>query len=104
MVNSNNRDIVLHYDEITEEVVFYSIDSKVLNEILSKESSGARTDVKWFRDQEPEDAEKALGSMVFSLIDNFSTRKIGIRDYKELSDSLHSKYVAELEEEAANND
>ncbi len=53
-----------------------------------------------FKRNHPDEAESSLGSMVFSLIDTFSEKKIGIRDYEALNQEACRAYVKELEIEA----
>jgi len=98
------RDILLHFDEEKEEIVFYTVDSEILTEIRNQEFDGARSDIKWFQEQSADEAEKALGSMAFSLMDSFSKKKLGIRDYEALSKKAHREYVAEIEEQAKTKD
>ena len=57
-----------------------------------------RPEVSYFKELSPDEAEQALGRLVFSLVDLSSNTKIGIRDYESEADAAHSEYVAELEE------
>ena len=104
MSKFGKRDILLHFDEEAGEIIFYTVDSDSLAEIRRREFDGARSDIKWFQDQTADEAEKALGSMVFSVLDGFSHTKIGIRDYEALSEEAHRNYVVELEEMAKSKD
>jgi hypothetical protein len=101
MSKFGKRDILLHFDEDVGEIIFYTVDSESAAEIRKREFDGARSDVKRFQEQTADEAEKALGSMVFSLIESFSLKKIGIREYEALSQEAHQEYVAELEAQAA---
>ncbi len=104
MSKFGKRDVLLHFDEDSEEIIFYTVDSELLADIRSREFDGARSDIKWFQEQSADEAEKALGSMAFSLMESFSEKKIGIRDYEELSEKAHREYVAELEDRAKTKD
>ena len=104
MSKLGKRDILLHFDEDAGEIIFYTVDSDAVAEIRRREFDGARSDIKWFQDQSADEAEKAMGSMVFSVIDGFSHKKIGIRDYEVLSQEARQNYVVELEAKAKAND
>ena len=104
MSKFEKRDVLLHFDEEAGEIIFYTVDSESVAEIRQREFDGARSEVKWFQEQSADEAEKALGSMVFSLIENFSLQKIGIRDYEAIGQEAHREYVAELEAQAATRD
>ena len=100
MSRHGKRDILLHYDEENDEIIFYTVASARTSEIRKSEFDRARSDIVWFQAQSPDEAESSLGSMVFSLIDTFSEKKIGIRDYGALNQEAHRAYVKELEIEA----
>ena len=97
MSTREKRDVLLHFDEERGEIIFYTVDSKRIEGIRNQEFDGARSDIEWFQSKDPGEAEKALGSMVFSLIDTFSKKIIGIRDYKTINEAAHQEYVADLE-------
>lgn len=101
MLEANKRDILIHYDESTDEIIFYTVDSDKVDDIRNREFGGARTETAWFSEKEPDEAEQKLGGMVFSLLDTFSNKKIGIRDYQRLQDLAHDKYVESLELESS---
>ncbi len=101
MSKFGKRDILLHFDEEMGEIIFYTVDAERVAEIRQREFDGARSDINWFQEQTADEAEKALGAMVFSLIESFSLKKIGIRDYEALNQEAHQQYVAELEAQAA---
>jgi len=103
MSTNNKRDVLIHFDEDGEEIIFYTVDSVSIEKIRKREFDGARSGIKWFKDKDPDEAENYLGSMIFSLIDTFSDKKIMIRDYKALIDISHQEYIADLERESENN-
>ncbi|MCF2948286.1 hypothetical protein L0668_09230 [Paraglaciecola aquimarina] len=103
MSANEKRDVLIHFDEDGEEIIFYTVDSASTETIRKSEFDGARTEIEWFQDKIPDEAEKDLGSMIFSLIDAFSAKKVMIRDYKALSDTAHQEYIADLERESENN-
>jgi hypothetical protein len=94
----DKRDLVIHYDEERGEVIFHSVPSSDTKELRSKSFDGVRPEVSYFKELSPDEAEQALGRLVFSLVDLNSNTKIGIRDYKSEADAAHSEYVADLEE------
>lgn len=104
MANFEKRDLLLHFDEETGEIIFYTVDSEAVAEIRTREFDGARSDIKELQDQTADEAEKALGSTIFSLFDAFSNKKIGIRDYETLNKDAHLEYVAELENRVESKD
>ena len=104
MSKFGKRDILLHFDEEAGEIIVYTVDSEAVADIRRREFDGARSDIKWFQEQTPDEAEKALGSMVFSVIDGFSHQKIGIRNYEALGEEAHRQYIATLEEQAKSHD
>jgi len=91
------RDLVIHYDEDGGEIIFYSVRSSETKELRTKSFDGVRPEVSYFKELSPDEAERALGRLVFSLVDLNSKTKIGIRDYKSEADAAHSQYVSELE-------
>ncbi len=100
---TDKRDILLHFDEDREEIIYFTVDSKSIESVRNREFDGAKSDIKWFQDKDPDEAEKALGSMVFSLIDAFSMKKIAIRDYQSLNEASHQEYLSELEAQSNSN-
>ena len=92
------RDLIIHYDEERGEIVFHSVPSSETKELRSNSFDGVRPEVSYFKELSPDEAEQALGRLVFSLVDLNSSSKIGIRDYKSEADAAHSEYVADLEE------
>lgn len=94
------RDLLIHYDEQRGELVFHSVPTSGTIELRAKSFDGVRPDVSYFKELAPDEAEQALGRLVFSLIDLNSSKKIGVRDYKAEADAAHVEYVADLEEQA----
>lgn len=98
------RDLVIHYDEERGEIIFHSVLSSETKELRSKSFDGVRPEVSYFKELSPDEAEQALGRLVFSLVDLNSKTKIGIRDHKSEADAAHSEYVADLEEKVKEGD
>jgi hypothetical protein len=98
------RDLIVHYDEESGKIIFHSVPSSETKDLRSKSFDGVRPEVSYFKDLSPDEAEQALGRLVFSLIDLNSKTKIGIRDYKSEADAAHTQYVAELEEQVKTGD
>lgn len=92
------QDLVIHYDEERGEIIFHSVPSSDTKELRSKSFNGVRPEVSYFKELSPDEAEQALGRLVFSLVDLNSNTKIGIRDYKSEADAANAEYVADLEE------
>jgi len=94
-------DVLVHFDEEKNDVVFYTVEQSKTAAIRSSEFDGVRVDVPHFKEIPPEEAERSLGYTVFSLLDTFSKKKIGVRDYEAVNKERHLKDVAEWEIEAA---
>lgn len=101
MSEREKRDLLIHFDEDKNEVVFYTISESKASAVRAGEFDGARVDIPHYKEMTPDDAERTLGSTVFSLIDTFSKRKTGIRDYETLNKERHQQDVAAWEMEAA---
>jgi hypothetical protein len=102
MSKHEKSDVLVHFDEDSEEFVFYSVRSRELEAIREKNFDGARLTVESFKSQAPDEAEKELGSIIFSLIDSFSNSQINIRDYKAINEKSKLEYISELEKDAHN--
>ena len=98
------RDLVIHYDEDGQKIIFYSTDISNTENIRAKEFGGVCPEVEFFKAQSPDIAEQKLGGMVFALLDLHSTRKIGIRNYAAEADEAINQWIQELEEEVKHND
>jgi hypothetical protein len=103
-VPSKKRDILVRFDEGSDEIIFYAIDENYTKDMRAREFDGARADTNWLKGQSADDAEKSIGGTIFSLIDVFSIKKINIRNYKELNDKARDEYVSELELKSAQGD
>ncbi len=101
MSEREKRDLLVHFDEETNELVFYTISESKAVAVRTGEFDGARVDIPYYKEMTPDEAERALGETVFSLIDAFSKRRTGIRDYETLNKERHQQDVVELETEAA---
>ena len=98
------HDLLIHYDEARGELIFHSIATEKTGELRANSFDGVRPEISFYQELPPDEAEQALGRLVFSLIDLNSTKKIGVRDYKAEADAAHVDYVAELEEQAKTGD
>ena len=97
MTKHGKRDLLIHYDEDRNEFIFYTVSVDDTKEIRSKEFDGARMDIPSFLEMTADEAEKTLGSAVFSVIETYSVRKTGIRPYEELARERHKQAIAEWE-------
>jgi hypothetical protein len=91
------RDLLLHYDEAEQKIIFYTVSAQEMLEVRAKEFAGAFTTIAELKKVEPQEAESKFGSMALSIIDHFSSIKTGIRDYTAISKAAHEKYVSEIE-------
>jgi len=100
----DKRDLLIHYDEDRREFVFYPVPTKDAADLRANSFDGVRSEVSYFKELAPDEAEQALGRLVFSLVDLSSLEKVGIREYEAEADGAHLDYVAELEEQATTGD
>jgi hypothetical protein len=103
-LKSNTKDLILHYDEENKKIVFYATDAINTADIRGSEFNGVSPEINYFQNISADEAEKQMGSLVFSMIDTFSTEKIGIRDYESIIIGFHEKYIDQLEKNALNED
>jgi hypothetical protein len=101
---SDKRDLLIHYDEENQKFIFYMLEAADTAALRAKAFDGVCPDVSAFKEKTPDDAEKAMGGMVFSALDHGSITRVNIRDYKAESEEAMREYVAELEVAAQNND
>ncbi|MBQ0943983.1 hypothetical protein KAK07_11615 [Ideonella sp. 4Y16] len=98
------NDLLIHYDEDKQKFIFYSVNSSDTASLRRDAFDGVCPEVEYFKSLPPDEAEKTLGGMAFSLLDLGAIKKVNIRDYPAESAIAHSEYVAELEEQARAND
>jgi len=98
------RDLLIHYDEDRQVLIFHSVKTADTSEIRANSFDGVQPPVDHYKSMAPDEAERALGSLAFSLIDLNSERKIGIRDYATEAKAAHEAYVRELEEQVKSGD
>jgi hypothetical protein len=103
-MTNEKRDLLVHYDEETQEVILYSVKTTETSSIRAKEFGGVRPEVEYFKSMPPEEAEMKLGGLVFSLLDLGSLKKIEIRPYEAEAEEAQTKFIEELEEQIKTND
>ncbi len=81
-MKDRKRDLVIHYDEENQKIVFYSTGIENTEAIRAKEFGGACPDVEFFKALPPVSAEQKIGGLLFALLDLHSNQKINIRDYE----------------------
>lgn len=96
MAETEKRDLLLHYDEQRQLIIFYTVSVEDTEAIRAKEFDGVRLEIASLKSVSPEEAEKGFGSMAFSCLDLFALKKISIRDYAVLSAEAHKEYVSEI--------
>ena len=100
---SKKRDLVIHYDEDSQKIIFYSTDIDNTEDIRANEFGGVCPETEFFKAQSPDIAEQKLGGMVFALLDLHSNVKVGIRDYAAEAEEAARIRVQELEQEVKSN-
>jgi hypothetical protein len=103
-MTKEKRDLLIHYDEESQKVIFYTVRTSETAGIRQHSFDGVCPDVEFLKSMPAEEAEMKLGGLVFSIIDLSSTRKIGIRPYEAEAEELHTRFVAELEEQVKSAD
>jgi hypothetical protein len=103
-MTSKKRDLVIHYDEDGQKIIFYSTDISNTENIRAKDFDGVCPEVEFFKTLPPEIAEQKLGGMVFALLDLHSKTKVGIRNYAAEAEEAQQLWIQELEEEVKLND
>jgi len=103
-MTGEKRDLVIHYDEDSQKIIFYSTDISNTESIRAKEFDGVCPEVEFFKTQPPDLAEQKLGGMVFALLDLHSKKKVGIRNYAVEAEEAINQLIQKLEEEARHND
>lgn len=98
------RDLLIHYDEDRGVVVFHSVPTAETSKIRSESFGGVQLPVDVCRSAPPDEAERDLGRVVFSMIDLGAQKKIGVRDYEAEADAAHVTYVQDLELRAKEGD
>ncbi|TXI90591.1 MAG: hypothetical protein E6Q34_08660 [Burkholderiaceae bacterium] len=89
------RDLLIHYDEGQQKFIFYLVDVSQTADLRARSFDGVCPDVSFFKEKEPDEAERILGSSVFAALDHGSIVKVGIRDYAAESEAA---MIAWLEE------
>ncbi|MBZ0105703.1 MAG: hypothetical protein K8H84_08740 [Sulfuricella denitrificans] len=101
---SDKRDLLIHFDEENQQFIFYMVDTNKTAALRAEAFDGVRPDVAFFKEKTPDEAEKTMGSMVFSGLDHGSVHRVNIRDYKAESEAAMKEHIAELEVASRNND
>ena len=98
------NDLLIHYDEDQQKFIFYSVNSSDTASLRRDAFDGVCPEVEFFKSLPPEEAERTLGGMAFSLLDLGAVKKVSIRDYPAESAVAHADYVLELEQRVKAND
>lgn len=101
---SKKRDILLHFDDVENEIVCYTVDSASFGRVREREFDGARISTGWLQEKPADEAERIIGELVFTLFDNYSSKKIGIRDYKEKIEIARLEHILQLEQHVSEGD
>jgi hypothetical protein len=101
---SVKHDLLIHYDEDRDVLIFHSVPTTSTLELRASSFDGVQSETSYFQSMQPDEAEKKLGNIVFSLTDHNSHKKIAIRDYAAEAEIAHKLYIQELEQEAKEGD
>lgn len=69
-MSTEQRSLVLHYDELRDEIVFFSIAASVA--LPLRDGDGFALPLSGFRSLEPGEAERRIGAAVFSFFDSLA--------------------------------
>jgi hypothetical protein len=103
-MKSVKHDLLIHYDEDHNVLVFHSVPTSATSELRATSFDGVQSETSYLQSMQPDEAEKKLGNLVFSLTDHNSHKKIGIRDYSAEAKIAHELYIQELEQDAKDGD
>lgn len=81
-MNRMKRDLVVHYDEENQKIVFFTTETSNIESIRAKAIEGICPDVEFFKALPPESAEQKIGRLLFAILDLHSSQKINIRAYE----------------------
>ena len=102
-----SRDIIIHYDATEAKIVCCTVDA-TLTASLRAEAFPLETPLQMFTTRGADEAERSLGAGIFALLDSVNEPKIGIRNYKAISEADTAQWeaeeVQELEHRAAAGD
>lgn len=104
MSKHGKRDILIHFDEESNELILYTVAVDDTRDVRAKEFDGARLDIPSLLAVSADDAEMALGSTILSLVDVFSFKKTGIRPYDALNEERHRQDIEDWKHAAAEGD
>lgn len=101
---SVKHDLLVHHDENRGVLVFHPVPTSATSELRAASFDGVQSETSYLQSMQPDEAEKKLGNLVFSLVDHTSHKKIGIRDYPAEAETAHKNYIQELEQDAKDGD
>lgn len=101
---NDKRDLLIHYDEENQKFIFYMVSVGETSLLRANAFDGVRPDVAFFQEKTPDEAERIMGSAVFSALDRGSISRVNIRDYKAESEAEMQRWIEELEIAAKNGD
>ena len=101
---SVKHDLLIHYDEDRNVLIFHSVPTTATSELRASSFDGVQSETSYFQSMQPDEAEKKIGNIVFSLTDYNAHKKIGIRDYSAEAEITNKLYIQELEQEAKDGD
>ena len=79
------RDLLLHYDEASGRIVFYSVSLSDTARIKELEFDGASISTDFLKELEPSKAEEKIGRSVLTILDYSATVKVKVRDYESFN-------------------
>ena len=91
------RDIIVHYDEDTGKLVCSTVDRALTAPLLAG-ALPLEISVEELERKGADEAEKVFGAGIFALIDIHATKKIGLRDYRTISNNwaiLHGQNLTD---------
>ena len=75
-MTNDQRDLLIHYDEDRQVVICYTVPTIDTSEMRAAAFDGVQPAVDYFKKLPPEEAERVMGGLVFSLVDSFKEAEV----------------------------
>lgn len=93
------RDLLIHYDESGQEIVFSEVDA-----ISGNKRFAFKVPLALYQERGADEAERTMGETVFTFFDRWADVKMGLRNYVEEAKEALTKGVEDTEKLAKEGD
>lgn len=87
-----NKDLLIHYDESAQEIVFCEVDA-----ISGNKRFAFKVPLALYKEKNADEAERIMGETVFTFFDRWADVKMGLRNYVEEAKEALARGVAVTE-------